>query len=150
MYFFVIVLAVVITDQVTKMLAVTYLQKIGDIPIIPGVFHLNYLENPGAAFGLFAYKTQFFIIATILIILVILYFRHRIPITHSLVHLGLALQLGGAVGNLIDRVVSGYVVDFFDFRFWPVFNIADTAITIGVALLCWEILQEGKTGEKKT
>lgn len=150
MYFFGIVLAVVITDQITKMLAVNYLQKINDIPIIQGFFHLNYVENPGAAFGLLAFRTQFFIVATVLIIFVILYFRRRIPLTHSLVHLGLALQLGGASGNLIDRVVNGYVIDFFDFRIWPVFNIADTAITIGVALLCWEILREGKTGEKKT
>ena len=143
MYFFVIVLAVVLLDQFSKLLAVKYLQAVTDIPIIPGIFHLHYVENPGAAFGMLAYKTQFFIISTIFIIFLILYYRHRIPLSRTLAHFGLAAQLGGAVGNLIDRVIKGYVIDFFDFRFWPVFNVADTAITIGVALLCWEILREG-------
>lgn len=150
MYFFVIVLSVVIFDQLTKMMAVNQLAAISDIPIIPNIFHLHYVENPGAAFGMLAYRTQFFIITTTLIILVILYYRHKIPLSRSFVHFGLALQLGGAIGNLIDRVVKGYVVDFLDFRFWPVFNLADTAITIGVALLCWEILREGAPGEEKS
>lgn len=146
MYFFVIVLSVIALDQFTKLLAVKYLQVISDIPILPNIFHLHYVENPGAAFGMLAYKTQFFIISTLLIIFIILYYRHKIPATRSLVHFGLAIQLGGAIGNLIDRITYGYVIDFLDFRFWPVFNIADTAITVGVAILCWEILREGTPG----
>lgn len=149
MTFFLVVFSIILIDQGTKLLAIRYLQGIRDLPVISGIFHLHYVENPGAAFGVLAYRTQFFILSTILVIGVILYYRRKIPNSRRLLHFSLALQMGGAIGNLIDRVVKGYVVDFFDFRVWPVFNIADSAITIGVIILCWEILRYGITLEEK-
>jgi len=111
------------------------------ISIIPDLFHLTYVLNPGAAFGIFAGKTTFFIMVTLVVVGLVLYFYKQIPKEKWLLKLGLALQVGGALGNLIDRVRTGMVIDFFDFRVWPVFNMADIAIVLGVGILIIEILR---------
>lgn len=132
---------IVLCDQITKLMVRMIMAPGQTIPLIPKVFHLTYVQNPGAAFGMLAYRTDFFIMITIIVILFILLFFHRVGAGQKLLRIGLALQLGGAIGNLIDRLHFGHVTDFFDLLIWPVFNIADMAIVFGVGLLCWEILR---------
>ncbi len=120
------------------------MEKGQSIPIIENIFHFTFVQNPGAAFGIFAYKTAFFIVVATVVTAVIIYFNYTMPKDRRLLRWGLALQLGGALGNLIDRLKTGYVIDFFDFRVWPVFNIADIAIVVGVGILAIELFREDK------
>ena len=111
------------------------------IPIIEEVFHLTYILNPGAAFGMFAHNRLFFIAIAVIVIGIIIWARKEILASPWEVKAGCGLFLGGAIGNLIDRARQGLVIDFFDFRVWPVFNIADIAICIGVGLIIWNLLK---------
>ncbi|GAW92605.1 signal peptidase II [Calderihabitans maritimus] len=130
---------VLLLDQVTKYL-VSHKMELGQsIPVLDNIFHITYIHNPGAAFGMLAYRTAFFVAITVVVVVAILIFYRRIKENRYLLKSGLALQLGGAVGNLLDRLRYGYVIDFLDFRVWPVFNLADSAIVLGVALVCWEL-----------
>jgi len=141
--------AVLLFDRMTKYLVLLYMTTGQSIPVIENIFHLTFVKNPGAAFGLFAYRTMFFILVTTVVAAVIVYFQHTLPPGKKLLRTGLGLQLGGALGNLTDRIQGGYVIDFFDFRFWPVFNIADMAIVGGVAILAYEILRDDGKQECK-
>lgn len=132
---------VLILDQITKYLAQTYLMEVGSIPLILDVFHLTYVENTGAAFSLLTGKISFFIIITALALAVSLYVYFRVDQKWVLLRFGLALVMGGALGNLLDRMRHGYVVDFFDFRVFPVFNVADSAIVLGAVLIAWVVLK---------
>jgi len=130
--------AVVAADQLTKHWAVASLKPVGSIPVIPGLFSLSYVENPGAAWGMLAGR-QVFLIGFSLATLAFLLWRRRDlfgPLWGGSVTL--SLIAGGVVGNLIDRVRLNHVVDFLDF-FWgrshfPAFNVADSAICVGVFL----------------
>ncbi|MBE3586440.1 signal peptidase II [Desulfofundulus thermocisternus] len=150
MFFWLTALIVLVVDQFSKGL-VQYLMYEGQsVPIIPHVFHLTYVRNPGAAFGLFAHRTAFFIVATLLVVAGAVAGALRLPPGHRLLRLSLGLVVGGAIGNLIDRLRFGLVVDFLDFRIWPVFNLADTAIVTGAFLLLytlWREERERKGGE---
>ena len=136
---------VVVVDQVTKRLAEDRLERTGvrSVPVpLPGVsdyLRLTYTENRGAAFGVLQDQTTFFVLVGLIVVGVIAVSYRYLPRSGFRIHLALGLQLGGAVGNLIDRIRQGYVVDFVDFGYkanwWPVFNVADSAIVIGVALL---------------
>ncbi len=140
---------VILFDQASK-LFIQYKMKIGEsIPVIKGIFHITYIENPRTSFGLFEYNTQFFVIAVLIsVILVILIYKKIIFKKDPFMYIPLTLALGGAVGNLIDRVrIGGRVIDFLDFRIWPVFNFADTAIVCGMLILLVHILFH--TSEKK-
>jgi signal peptidase II len=143
---------VVVADQITKRLAEDRLSRSGvrSIPI-PGaadLLRLTYVENRGAAFGLLQDQTAFFVFVGIIVIGVIAASYRYLPRSGFRLHLALGLQLGGAVGNLIDRVRQGYVVDFVDFGYrsnwWPVFNVADSAIVVGVALLALTALRSAE------
>jgi signal peptidase II len=140
---------VILFDQASK-LFIQYKMKIGEsIPVIRGIFHITYIENPRSSFGLFEYNTQFFVIAVLIsVILVILIYKKIIFKKDPFMYIPLTLALGGAVGNLIDRVrIDGRVIDFLDFRIWPIFNFADTAIVCGMLILLVHILFH--TSEKK-
>lgn len=124
-------------DQFTKWLVLTTLEPDDRIPIIDGFFSIHVVRNPGGAFGLFPSATAFFVLVSVAIVAIVIFWwarRHENPFP-------LGLILGGGLGNLIDRLVQppgplrGHVVDFLDFAFWPTFNGADTAIVIGVGLL---------------
>lgn len=141
MWLFVLPLAVVILDQFSKYIVVENMALGESIPIIEEVFHLTYILNPGAAFGMFAHNRLFFIAIAIVVIGIIIWARREILASPWEVKAGCGLFLGGAIGNLIDRVRQGLVIDFFDFRIWPVFNIADIAICIGVGLIIWNLLK---------
>jgi len=142
MGFIVFAIFIILVDQASKF----YIQNsmnIGEsIPVIEGIFHITYIENPYTAFGLFKYQTIFFIIAaSISLILVILIYKKIIFKKDHFMYITLTLVLGGAVGNLIDRVrVDGRVIDFIDFRIWPVFNFADSAIVCGMLVLLIHVL----------
>lgn len=129
------VLLLTALDQWTKSLAVAFLKGQPNIVLIPGVLELEYLENPGAAFGILAHQQVFFYIITVVLLAGILYVFYKVPMTkHFLpVHIVLTVIVAGAVGNLIDRVVQQYVVDFIYFSLidFPKFNVADIYITLG-------------------
>lgn len=141
MWLFVLPLAVVILDQFSKYIVVENMALGESIPIIEEVFHLTYILNPGAAFGMFAHNRLFFIAIAVVVIGIIIWARREILESPWEVKAGCGLFLGGAIGNLIDRARQGLVIDFFDFRIWPVFNIADIAICIGVGLIIWNLLK---------
>ncbi len=132
---------IVLSDQLSKWAAHAWLEPLQSVPLIPGILHLTYVRNTGAAFGLLRGWASLFIVLAVLIagwLSLELTRRHHAPLNR----LGLALVLGGAVGNLIDRLRIGSVIDFIDLRVWPVFNLADSAITIGVGLLIWGTLRK--------
>ncbi len=114
------------------------------IPLIDGIFHLTYSVNPGAAFGILAYQTTFFVVATVVLMVIIIWLFLKLGPEYQLVKIALSLQFGGAVGNLLDRIRTGYVIDFFDLRIWPIFNVADMAIVSGVAILIYFILFQSR------
>lgn len=132
---------VVLLDQLTKKIVVNSMVEGQSIPIISDVFHFTYILNPGAAFGLFAYNRSFFIGVALIVVAIVCWFRKEILSEPVLVRIGTALFVGGAIGNLVDRAENGLVVDFFDFRIWPIFNVADIAICVGVGLIIWNLLQ---------
>ena len=126
-------------DQFTKFLAVTGLKNKPAIPIIEGVFELNYLENTGAAFGILQGQKWILLLITIieLIVLVVLYIK--LPYEKKYIPLKIidVFVIAGAIGNIIDRVLYNYVVDFFYFKLidFPIFNVADIYVTVSVLLL---------------
>ncbi|AVX20112.1 MAG: signal peptidase II [Bacillota bacterium] len=134
-------------DQLTKYLVLNYLPEGNSIPIWPGVFHLTHVSNPGAAFGLMPFKTGLFLLVALVVVAVVLFYLPRIGREQLWLRTALALQAAGAIGNAIDRLRFGYVVDFLDFQVWPVFNVADIGITVGVGMLIWHLWQQEKKEE---
>ncbi len=132
---------VLLIDQVSKAIISSKLSLGQSIPIIKNVLHIASVRNTGAAFGLFKSSTYFFIAVSIAAIIIIGAMLIKSIRNKWLLNIGLILIMSGALGNLIDRVRLGYVIDFIDFRVWPVFNIADSAITIGTILLIVSFLK---------
>jgi len=128
-------------DQLSKYLVVRRFNPGETLNIITGFFQLTYVRNYGAAFGILRYHTLFFIVTSFLMVLIIIFGSRYISTRCRMLRFALALLLGGTLGNLSDRVVKGYVVDFFDFLFWPVFNIADIAIVLGIAMVIFCLLR---------
>jgi signal peptidase II len=148
-WFFTVAAVVVIIDQISKALVLAKMPLYKTIPIIEGFFSLTHVHNPGGAFGFLAqngspWRHWMFLGAVILALGLILYFHHQTPRTHPYLAFGLSLIFGGAIGNLIDRVQLGEVVDFLDFYVahyhWPTFNVADSAVTVGVAIFIVHIV----------
>ena len=137
--------AVIALDQWTKALARAHLlgpdgRGPRSIPLVGEYVRLTYVENRGAAFGMLQDQTTFFVLVGLVVIVVIVASYRQIREPSWTLDLALGLQMGGAIGNLVDRVRYGYVVDFFDLTVWPVFNVADSAICVGVGLLAWNLL----------
>ena len=134
-----IIAVLVIFDQWTKALAVQYLMNTDGIELIPGVFRLFYLENRGSAFGMLQNRKTFFVIFTVVVLVVLALIYRRIPDTKKMIPLKCIgiLIYAGAIGNFIDRVRQSYVVDFFYFELidFPVFNVADIYVTVSAFLL---------------
>ena len=146
MIFYAIVIAVCVAfDQIVKALAVRFLAPVTTVPIIPRVFHLTYIENTGAAFSIFAGKSIFLIVLTSALIAVLVWLLVSLPKTKAYLTMNtaFALVIGGAVGNLIDRIRLGYVVEFFDFRLigFAIFNVADCFVVVGCALIMIQVLK---------
>lgn len=136
---FIVIAAGVILDQWSKYMAVLHLQGTDGVDLIPGVFRLTYLENRGAAFGVLQGQQWFFYIITAVILVAVLLVYRRMPAGRKFLPLRVCavLIVSGALGNLIDRVGQGYVVDFFYFELidFPVFNVADIFVTVSAVLL---------------
>lgn len=139
---------VVLVDQLSKYYIQSNMFPGLSWPIINNVFHITYVLNPGAAFGILEHQTMFFIVIAALMIGSVIYFYSHLPKDNCILKFGLGLMVGGAIGNVIDRIKTGYVVDFFDFRVWPVFNVADIAIVVGVGLIIYSILYLSNTEDE--
>jgi signal peptidase II len=136
---------IIVVDQITKLLIISKLHLHESVPVIPGFFNLTYIHNLGAAFGMLnessaTWRTPFFIIVPMLALGFVAQVFRTLPAAERWMSTALALIVGGAIGNFIDRVRLGWVVDFLDFHwnnkvhFW-IFNVADSAITVGVVLI---------------
>jgi len=137
------VCGVALVDRLSKIFFSRLLDLNESISIIKNVFHFTLVHNTGIAFGLFKDQGWVFVIIplilTALLVYNIYYYRHSESLTRIYIT-AFALILGGAIGNLIDRIAFGYVIDFIDLRVWPVFNIADSAITIGAAVILFKCI----------
>jgi signal peptidase II len=140
---------VVLCDQITKLYVDAVMWPYQSITIIDNYFDITYIRNPGGAFGLFAHAERWIVrplllgLSAVAIVIILLMYRST-PTDRIIVRLAFALIMGGAIGNLIDRVRFDEVIDFLDVHWyqyhWPAFNVADSAITVGVAILCWDLL----------
>ncbi|MGD8190070.1 signal peptidase II [Brevibacillus ginsengisoli] len=148
--YYIIAFVVVVLDQLTKYLIVKNMEIGQSIPLWPGVFQLTSHRNMGAAFGILQNQRTLFIIITVAVIIGIIVSMVRIGRKQPGLSVALALVLGGAIGNFIDRAVTGRVVDFLDFTLihFPIFNVADSAITIGVALLILDVVLDSKRSSR--
>jgi signal peptidase II len=134
----------VIADQLTKSIVTTRL-PIGDAVASLGPFSIHHVQNTGIAFGLFAHSTTAVIVLTAAAVTAMLVFFARQAQRHPLLPVALGLVIGGSVSNLVDRVRLGHVTDFLDFLYWPAFNLADTFIVVGVALLFVSFVASDRT-----
>ena len=136
----IIILTILVAiDQITKLIAVERLMPIGTYPVIPGILSFTYLENRGAGFGILQGARWFFVAVTIVTLIAIAYYYIKLPQKKpfNYIRVGLVIIAAGAIGNGIDRLLNGFVVDFIHLRFinFPVFNIADIYVTVGAVLL---------------
>ena len=152
LYLLIIVISI-LADQLTKLMAIDCLKNAASYPVIQDVLHLTYVENRGAAFGsLTGQRWIFLVFSTVLIIALIIYTVKKRP-TGILERLSIGMLIGGGIGNMIDRVALGYVIDFLDFCAFPsiwkwVFNGADAFVCIGTALLMILIIRSDPDKEK--
>lgn len=134
-FIFLIAFLVVVIDQLTKYLVKKNFQLNESLPIIKNILHFTYITNTGSAFGLFKSFNLIFVLFSIIVIVTIFYFVTQIKENEKALQFCAGLLLGGTIGNLIDRISYGYVIDLIDFRIWPVFNTADSAVTISILFL---------------
>ncbi len=158
-FYFLIPIVVLVLDRLTKVLVEARFLLYESKTIIPGVFDLTHTRNTGVAFGLFANSDSPWVpyvltLTATTALIAILVYSLRQPVDNWKLQLGLMLVLGGAAGNLYDRINYGYVIDFLDVFYgtyhWPTFNVADSAITIGIGFLLLEVLHKPSVEEAKT
>jgi len=147
-------LAVFLVDQVSKRLILGSLRPGESIPAVPGVLRISYTRNDGGAFGILGGQSELLLIGSAVAVAVVLWMLLQGPPTRATAS-GCGLILGGAAGNLLDRLTAGNVVDFLDLEFWPlqewpVFNAADVAIVLGVAVLLLATLRAEGAGQRST
>ena len=141
--------ALILLDQISKMVILRSMPLYETIPVIPGFFNMTHIHNPGGAFGFMAgqgpeVRSLLFLAMSSLAAVVVVFFYLRTPAAYSWLSTALLLIFGGAIGNMIDRFRFGEVVDFLDFYaggyHWPAFNVADSGITVGMAILVYHLL----------
>ena len=115
-----LVLFIILLDQIIKYFVSTNMFLGQSIPVLPQIFHLTYIQNPGAAFGILENQRYLFILIAAVLIVAVIYFYKKIIQLSKLFQVGIALLFGGAIGNMIDRIFIGRVIDYMDFRIWPV------------------------------
>ncbi|MBK5252474.1 MAG: signal peptidase II [Peptostreptococcaceae bacterium] len=143
MYYIIMVIGILCIDRFTKYLAIEHLQKVDTFPLIDGALHFTYAENTGAAFSILTGKQGLLILFTGMVIMVMcFYFWREKEHMSALANIAMAMIIGGAMGNFIDRILWNYVVDFIDFRLidFAIFNVADSFIVVGALLLGYTIL----------
>ncbi|PAB58856.1 signal peptidase II [Anaeromicrobium sediminis] len=138
---YIIIVGIILIDQFTKYLTQANMHVNETIPIINNIFHLTYVQNPGAAFGILRNQKWFFVVVTIVVLGGVFIYSIKNKNMHKLMSVSLSLIVAGAIGNFIDRVRLDYVIDYFDFRIWPVFNIADISIVVGAILLSYYLIK---------
>ena len=131
---------VIVFDQLIKYIVVNSMFLGQSIALVPNILHLTYILNAGAAFGILANQRLFFIAIAAILVGVVVFFYPKIIKLNCYFKLGIALLFGGAIGNMIDRIFIGKVVDYVDFRVWPIFNLADIAIVCGCILIVYQML----------
>ncbi|MDD5628544.1 MAG: signal peptidase II [Elusimicrobia bacterium] len=131
-----VLLGILAADRLTKLWAVERLAPGPGLALLP-FFHLTYVENTGAAFGIGRSRNGFFVVLTLALLGLLFWLRRSWPREDRWLETGFLLVAGGALGNLYDRLAYGFVVDFLDFRVWPVFNVADSCVTVGACCLAW-------------
>ena len=144
MYFYIPILFFLLIDQFVKHLVRSNMVQGQSIPILQNIFHLTYIEYPGAAFGILANHRLLFLLLTAVITGIMFYLYLQLNNKKSPTAFSLALVISGALGNFIDRFFRGTVTDMFDFQIWPIFNIADICICLGLAGLCYLLLIKGE------
>ena len=141
MYYFLIIIAVVILDQIIKKAVVAAMALYESIPVIQDIFHITYIHNEGAAFSIMEGKLNILIMLPLaMIVAAIIFMLVMRKKGHPLMLTSVALIAGGGIGNLVDRIALGYVVDYLDFRVFPIFNLADIAVCVGCGLLILYVL----------
>lgn len=136
-----ILLAIFAADRATKLWALEWLMPRGGLKVLP-FFDLTYVENTGAAFGIGFARNGMFALISLGLLGAIFYLQRLWTRRNAWLQLGLVLVAGGAIGNLYDRMAYGFVVDFLDFKRWPVFNVADSCVTVGACCLAWGLRLE--------
>lgn len=151
----IIIFLLIAVDQLTKVIMQIWLLPKATSPFIPHVVQFTYAENTGAAFGSFQNARWFFITATAIVCVAILYFMLRGKIKSGVIYTSFVFIVAGGLGNLIDRVFRGYVIDFIEptFMRFAIFNFADCLVSVGAVIflsyMIWEIVQDGKKTKKK-
>lgn len=148
---FLVVIVVLILDRITKLWALNILTKVPEIVILKNIFGFSYLENRGAAFGILQNRVILLVVITFIVIVGVIYYFLRYKPNSRILKISIALILGGAVGNLFDRIFYGYVVDFIlvhyrDIYYFPTFNVADVTVVIGTSLLAFYLIKEDGYG----
>ena len=156
--YYLVTLLILVIDYATKLAVRVKLSPYEPIEIIPGYLRLSYWENSGVAFGLFdnfasVWKPYVLAAMAIIAVIIIVLYSVHMPADRKLLQTALAIMTGGILGNFVDRIVRGYVIDFIDFHIrdiyaWPTFNAADSAITVGIALLLIDTVRNPGTEEK--
>ncbi|WP_085992456.1 signal peptidase II [Oceanobacillus senegalensis] len=154
-WYYIIALIIIGIDQWTKWIVVTSMEIGESLPIIDGFFYLTSHRNQGAAWGILQGQMGFFYVVTVIVVIGVIYYMQKYAKSDKWLALGLGLILGGAIGNFIDRLFRQEVVDFFDFYIvtynFPIFNIADSALTVGVIfVILATILDEVQKGKNKS
>lgn len=148
-YYFLVVFVLIGLDQLTKALIVRSITLQGSREVIPGFFNLTHVRNRGAIFGFFSHSDSrilyiFLTLVSVAALGLVIYYFFKTPVSERLMKISLSLILAGALGNLIDRLFRGHVIDFLDFYVkdwhWPSFNVADSCITVGASLLIFILI----------
>lgn len=141
MYYFLIILAVVILDQIIKKLVVGSMALYESIPVLQDIFHITYIHNTGAAFSIMeGLRAVLILLPLVMIVAAIVFMIIKRRSAHPMLMTSVAMIAGGGIGNLIDRIFYGYVVDYLDFRVFPIFNLADISVCVGCGLLILYVL----------
>lgn len=141
MYYFLIIIAVIVLDQIIKKAVVAAMSLYESIPVIQDIFHITYIHNTGAAFSIMEGRISVLILLPLVMIIgAVIFMLIMRKKGHPVLMTSVALIAGGGIGNLIDRIALGYVVDYLDFRVFPIFNLADIAVCVGCGLLIVYVL----------
>ncbi|NPV09860.1 MAG: signal peptidase II [Anaerolineae bacterium] len=135
--------ATIVLDRLTKIWVARTLPFEVPVTVIEGIenwFTLTYIHNSGAAFGLLPEGGLLFALVKVAVVIGLTIWYDRLPVQHFLVRLSIGMIMGGALGNLVDRLTTGYVVDFIHLHFWPIFNVADSSVSVGVTILAVYLL----------
>ena len=135
------ILLIFVLDRISKIWVLAKLKEVGNIDVLP-FFKLTFVQNTGAAFGSFQNGNTALIFVSIIVLLALIKYRKDIFTLGKIAAFGWVFIIGGALGNLYDRIFIGYVVDYFNFIVWPVFNVADSFITVGAIMLAYCILRD--------